>query len=394
MRLVMALNLLIFISQGPLAATGNESFRVSIEARKNTIQSYQKRAELKLARSTDFCRGFYLPKKIGSWQCKPVGAGKLKCVSKFKCGLVNKIFSRITESRRIRSELKKLPRDNRSFAMSVSKKPLRNPSKYRYVKEIKRKRQAAFNSQKAKIKRRIKQRTQRIKREMTEYDEFSKLEKELAIERSRTNPSMRKKSVDRFSSNGLEEDRRQIKESIEDIPPFRMERIKSNTSNEEIIKISKGTKEVPIDRKFQLFAFSGAMTQVQDDNENTIATIDFAWTPRWQFSRKWAARGRVGGHFISEEPIDGFDSETFLVYDLAAEAEYSLFDGGFYLSAGLGIQSWTSDAGGAFSTVSLGAGYLFEFNKLKVFDRLFVNYTTVGNEAANKELKVGFGVSF
>jgi hypothetical protein len=244
------------------------------------------------------------------------------------------------------------------------------------------------------IKSRIKARTQKIKREMTEYDEFSKLEKELAIERSRSNPTMRKGTVDSLSSNALEEDRRQLNESIEDTAPFRMERIKSNQGNEEIIRISKGTKEIPKDRKFQLLAFGGAMTQVQDANENTVATIDIAWTPRWQFAQKWAARGRVGGHFISVEPVDGLDSETFLVYDLGVEAEYSLFDGGFYLSGGLGVQSWTSTTGGAFSAVSIGGGYLFDYNKLKIFDRLFVSYTAIGNEAANKELKVGFGLSF
>ncbi len=386
----------LLLLSSAFAVTGNESFNVVIEGRSNTIESYQKRAELKLARSTNFCRGFYLPEKIGAWGCEPVGSGKMKCTSKYKCGLINKTFSRVTESKRIRLELKKVPTDKRPFSMHVSKKSLRTPSKRHYVREVNRKRQQAYNSQKAIIKRQVKERANKIKLEMTEYDEFSKLEEELAIERTQSGHSVSKNKVDNLSSNDLEEDQSQLKEDLTGII-YRMERTESNSGDEEIIRISKGVKgdkEIPMRRKLKLLAFSGAMTQVQDVNDNTVATFDLAWTPRFKYSDKWAFRGRLGGHFISVEPLDGFDSETFLVYELGAEAEYTLFDDGYYLSAGLGFQSWGSTAGGTFTAVSIGGGYHFEFNKLKIFDRVFASYTAIGNEASNKELKIGLGVSF
>ena len=378
------------------AGKGNESFTVKITANKNYSNIFQKRAELKLARSTDFCRGFYMPRKVGSWQCKGIDSKNSKCVAKYKCSLINRSFSRVTESRRLRGELGKLPRVSRSFQMVVSKKPLRNPSKYRHVKAVEKRRTKLLAEQKSYLQERIRKRTKKIKEQVTEYDEFAQLEKELAIETKAFSPNDRLAKVDELSSNTLDEDRKQLANNQEEVAPFRMERMKSNTGNEEIIRIKKldPEEELPEDRKFQILSFAGAMTKISDANASSVATADIAWTPRWNFSPKWGLRGRLGGHFISSEIVDGEDPETFLVYDLGAGLEWHPWAGGLFLSGGLGIQSWTSTTGGAFSTVSLGGGYLFDFNKVKIVDRLFLSYTSVGNEVANKELKVGIGVSF
>lgn len=376
-------------------ASDEKPFFVTIEGKRSLVQSYQKRAELKMARSTDFCRGFKMPKLIGVWQCQPSSQGLSKCRSKYMCDHVTKNFSRLSESRRLTKELNSIGRTSSSFTMVVAKKPFRNPNKYRYVDQIKRQRESYRMAESSALRRQIKTRTKKLQEEMTEYDEFAQLEKELSIETKPSTPEERKGSVDSLSSNALAEDRRQLDSNQEDIAPFRMERVKSNNGNEEIIRIKKKEDEVPEDRRFQILSFSGAMTRVQDANANSVATADVAWTPRWQFGEKWAFRGKLGGHFISAEVVEGEEAETFLVYDLGGDLEWTPFtSSGFYLNAGLGIQSWTSTTGGAFSTVSFGAGYLFDFNKVKVVDRIFVNYSTVGNEASNTELKVGIGVSF
>lgn len=372
-----------------------DKFYVTIEGKRSSIKSFQKRAELKMARSTDFCRGFTMPKLISAWACQPSKKGMTKCRGKYMCDLVNKNFSRLSESRRLTKELSNIGRTRESFTMIVGKRPLKNPNKYRYVDAVKRKRESARMAQKRVLKQEIKKRTAKLQEEMTEYDEFAQLEKELNIQPTPTNPSQRKESVDALSSNSLAEDRRQLKENVEEIAPFRMERVRSNNGNEEVIRIKKREDIVPEDRTFQILSFSGALTQVQDSNASSVATADVAWTPRWQFANKWAFRGRLGGHFISAEIVDGEDPETFLVYDLAGELEWFPFSGnGFYLQGGLGVQSWTSTTGGAFSTVSMGGGYLFDFNSVKIVDRLFLSYTSVGNDAANTELKLGIGVSF
>jgi len=206
----------------------------------------------------------------------------------------------------------------------------------------------------------------------------------------------RKAKIDDLSSTSLEEDKKQLGGQTAEVAPFRLERVKSNRGNEEIIRI-KRADDAPVEkeRRFQLFSFSGAITRVTDANASSVATADVGWTPSYRFSDKWGFRGRLGGKFISSEIVVGEDPETFLVYDLAGDFEYFPFLGrGFFLNAGLGIQSWTSSTGGSFSTLSLGAGWLFDFNKAKIVDRLFVTYTSVGNEAANKEMRFGIGVSF
>lgn len=372
-----------------------KTFFVTIEGKRSSMESFKKRAELKMARSTDFCRGFTMPRLISTWSCRPSKRGMSKCRGKYMCALVNKNFSRLSETRRIRKELSGIGRTRQAFTMVVGKRPLKNPNKYRYVEAIKRKRDSALMARKRVLKKEIKARTEKLQKEMTEYDEFAQLEKELNITPTQSTPGQRKASVDSLSSNSLAEDRRQLQDNQEAIAPFRMERTRSNNGNEEVIRIKKREDIVPEDRKFQILSFSGALTQVQDSNASSVATADVAWTPRWQFAKKWAFRGRLGGHFISAEIVDGEDPETFLVYDLAGDLEWYPFSGnGFYLQGGAGIQSWTSTTGGAFGTFSMGAGYHFDFNSVKIVDRLFLSYTTVGNEAANTELKLGIGVSF
>lgn len=376
-------------------AYGAKAFYVTIEGKRSSMESFKKRAELKMARSTDFCRGFTMPKLISTWSCRPSKRGETKCRGKYTCDLINKNFSRLSETRRLRKELSTIGRTRESFTMVVGKRPLKNPSKYRYVEKIKRKRDSLRMARKQVLKKEIKERTQKLQKEMTEYDEFAALEKELDITPQKSTPSQRKESIDSLSSNSLAEDRRQLQDNQELVAPFRMERTRSNNGNEEIIRIKKREDIVPEDRTFQILSFSGALTQVQDSNASSVATADVAWTPRWQFSPKWAFRGRLGGHFISAEIVEGEDPETFLVYDLAGELEWFPFVGnGFYLQGGLGVQSWTSTTGGAFGTFSMGGGYLFDFNSVKIIDRIFLSYTSVGNDAANTEMKLGIGVSF
>lgn len=372
-----------------------KAFYVTIEGKRSSMESFKKRAELKMARSTDFCRGFTMPRLISTWSCQPSKRGETQCRGKYTCDLVNKNFSRLSETRRLKKELGSIGRTRESFTMVVGKRPLKNPNKYRYVEKINRERDSLRMARKQVLKKEIKERTKKLQQEMTEYDEFAALEKELEITPKKASPSERKDSIDSLSTNSLAEDRRQLQDNQELVAPFRMERTRSNNGNEEVIRIKKREDIVPEDRTFQILSFSGALTQVQDSNASSVATADVAWTPRWQFSSKWAFRGRLGGHFISAEIVEGEDPETFLVYDLAGELEWFPFSGnGFYLQGGLGVQSWTSTTGGAFGTVSMGGGYLFDFNSVKIVDRLFLSYTTVGNDAANTELKVGIGVSF
>ncbi len=377
-------------------AYGQERFSVSIKGKERLLPSFQRRAELTLARSTKFCRGFTMPKKVGSWQCSSFGEGLKKCVAKYKCGLINKNFSRVTETRRIRKELKQVGMTRSKFPMVVSKKPLRTPDRRRYADKVQRERDNRRLSQKRELRERIKERTQRVKNELTEFDEFAQLEKELAIETKVSTPQERKETLDDFSKVTMAEDRRQLENNKEEFAPFVLERETNNSGDEEIIRIKKrGEEDVVKETPFKIFSFATALTSVGDANGSSVATIDIAWTPRWRFTPSLAARGRVGGHFFSVEIVEGEDPETFIVYDVAAELEWFPWDStGLYGTAGLGVQSWTSTTGGAFSVVSLGAGYLFDYSKGKVIDRVFLNYARVGNEDSNTELKLGIGVTF
>ena len=392
-RALFTLLLSAFLSTS--VALGQERFTVTIEGKDGYLKSFQKRAELKLARSTKFCRGFTMPKMISQWKCVPTGEGMRKCSAKAKCGLINKVFSRTTETRRLREELKKIGYTRHKFPMIVSKKPLVTPHRSRYVDEIQRRRENERVAEERSLRKRIKERTQKAKAELTEYDEFAQLEKELDIETKKSTPAERREALDEFSKVTLAEDRKQLEGNVEGVAPFVLERQTNNSGDEEVIRIKRRDDRIPEDRTIQLLSFSTALTSIGDSAGNSVATVDVAWTPRWQFSPSLAARGRVGGHFYSVEIVEGEDPETFLIYDVAGELEWFPFeDSGWYATGSLGIQSWASTTGGAFSMVSVGAGYQFNFSQAKVFDRVFFNYSTVGNEEGNSELKLGVGITF
>lgn len=394
-KTLISLILLLTLSAASFGAVGGKPFRVTIEGPRRYIDVYKKRAELKMARSTDFCRGFTMPKIGSRWSCKPSDGKNYRCQAAYNCKLIRKNFSRVSETKRIRKELGGLPRVRNSFTMVVGKRPLKNPNKYKYVDQINRRRQQVKVAEKKALRQKVQERTNKLKKQLTEFDEFAQLEKELAIKTEPVPKGERREKVDELSTTSLDEDRKQIAAQNEEVAPFRMERVQSNDGNEEIIRIKKAEKEVEKDRRFQILSFAGAMTRVTDANASSVATADIAWTPRWQFSRKWAFRGRLGGHFISSEIVEGEDPETFLVYDLGGDLEWFPFsESGWYLNGGLGIQSWTSTTGGSFSTLTFGGGYLFQYNKGKIVDRIFLSMTSVGNEASNQELKVGIGTSF
>lgn len=386
---------ILIIALISLRVSGNIDvpFKVSIEGPRTYMEIYKKRAELKLVRSADFCRGYTMPHLKGKWTCMPSDNLQNKCVGEFTCKLINIKFSRVSESKRIRKELKSFPKNKSPFTMIVSKNPLKNPSKYRYIDRAKKYGERPETRTKRLLNEKVKKRTKYLKNKLTEFDEFEALEKELGIKTKSLTSSPKKEKVDKDITTVFSDEEEET-ESLDDAA-FIVEKIESNTGKEEIIKIKRRDNNIPVESKIHYLSFTAAMTRVTDSRESAIATADIAWTPRYKFNQKFTGRGRVGGHYISSEVVEGENPETFLVYDLGGELEWFPLKGkNFYLNGGLGLQSWSSSVGGVFSTITLGGGFYFKYNKAKVVERLFLSLTNVGNDNSNKEFKVGLGATF
>ena len=368
-------------------ASGNEPFKVKIQAKTAFIETYQKRAEYKMAKSIDFCRGFYIPVPANSWSCRPIGNQKSECQVQYRCRLGHKNLSRLTETRRIKGELNKLPRTRDRFKLIVGKRPVKNPRLAARLKMRAQKKRRIQN--KVTARKQLVQNARKVKQEVQEFDEFAALEKELNIENSNT----RGNSLAVFEEEQKKqaaEDKKQMQ--VDSKPKFVLEQSNSTDGKSKLFKVKPiEEKKKRSDSKHKLLAFTASLAKVEDQNANSVASMDAAWTPRWRISDNWKFVGRLGGHAIKAFVAD--ESETFFVYDLSGSLEWSITDN-IYVEGGLGIQKWNSSTGGSFGTNELGIGYQFDLYKLAVVDRVFFKYKAVGNDDKNVETFFGLGISF
>lgn len=357
----LALGLLALALIIPLTrADKGTTFKLEVSSSKSSIEYYKTKSQWQLMKGDKTCRGFYLPRPKSKWKCE--GDEAISCTREFECSLSNKNYNRKTEIRRLANELQKMkPQSTVAHAVVKTQKTLVLDKKKPVAKEV----EVVETKKSKKIQNTV------AKSEAKEYlNNFSE-----------------------FTDKAEKEDMKQL-EAVKLEPRWVVRQERSLDGRTTVFKVRPKEDKDIIDENRQPFvplAFSGAMAKVSDSNTNTLSTTDVSWNPRYRFKNNWGMRGHAGGHFI--KATIGDNSETFLVTDFGLIAEYYLSDN-FYFDGGLGIQKWNSTTGGAFSTMTIGAGYQFDFHKINIIDRIFTNYQTVGNEDKNKELKFGIGISF
>ncbi len=391
----------------------DKTFKVSLTGNFNYVESFQKRAELKLVRSTDFCRGFTIPTPSSVWKCERVGGGEAKCEAQFECSMIKRGFSRKSQSARLISEINKLNMPKKKFSMVISRRPFQNIDRYKLAKEVERKkREKLLAFQKAKRERKEKEeailnnqirlRANRLKNEMTEMDEFAQLEQELdvATQKNKTDPTMargRMKSLEQLEAEELAADEQELENKSEESGVFGEDKELTQMESEK----EEGAIADPPDAtasqkesKWRLLSFGAGMFSIGDSEENSVTTFGIMWSPLWKLNNNWYIKGNLTWHPYSATVEAGAEAESFNIFEVGAQVEWRILDGGLFVSAGYGIQSWGSSVGGSFSAVSFGGGYYFEERKDRLIDYVFVKQTSVGNETTNTELVGGLGFFF
>ena len=360
---ILPLILLAAVVVIPLTwAQKGTTFKLEVKSYSHSISYYQTKAEWQLMKGDKTCRGFYLPRAKSKWNCANDGEQSL-CHREYECVLSNKNFNRKVEINRLAKQLKKMsPKTKVASAVVKTERQLKIDRA-----SSKPKLQTVENSIKKKAPIKV------VERKIT--------------------PSKSQKYLEEFQEFSEKEDLKQM-DDIKAESRYVLEQNKSLDGRTTVFKIRPKEELEVLDEYRQSFlplSFTGAIAKVTDKEANTLSTTDIAWTPRYRFKNSWGMRGHAGGHFVKAN-IETI-AETFLVLDFAAYAEYFLGES-FYVDGGLGIQKWNSSTGGAFSTMGFGLGYQFDYRKVKIVDRLFVSYTSVGNEDKNTEIKAGIGLSF
>lgn len=411
---ILTFLILMLIARNSFAQIVDSTFNVSLSGDLNYLKSFQLRAELKLARSTDFCRGFTIPTPKSAWKCDRIGGGEAKCLAKFECGMIKKGFSRKSETIRLTREIRKLNMAKKKFAMVISRRPFKNINRYKLAKEVAKKRRAKLvemkqakadrkRQEEAILRKQIKLRSKRLKNEMTEMSEFAQLEQELdvATQKKKTDSSIansRIETVEQMEAEALAADQVELNSSDEESGVFGEDKELAQLESEEEFLSDESEEPETVTTestsKLKLLSFGTGMYSISDSEDNAVTTFGLLWSPLWRLNKNWHVKGNVSWHPFSAVVDINAEAESFNIIEIGADLEWRILDGGLYVSAGYAIQNWGSSVGGSFSAISLGGGYYFEERKDRLIDYIFVKQVSVSNETSNVELVGGLGFIF
>jgi hypothetical protein len=377
-------------SQALFAQNAKGIFSIVVEGKRTDLSYIKKRSELAMARSTKYCRGSKMPKAQGSWSCKKTSPRVSNCVLEYKCNFVNKKFSRLSETRRIRSSLKSIPKSKSKYSITLvhedKKEVMKQLGGGKFVVESAKgssknygaqtlaasSSAKSFSSGNPTVKKKPKVQSQKTKRqksiEREELDELSAVKE------------------DDFLVDTQEKEEEWVLET------------KKKTDGTEEYQIYKkdekykGKQTTPTGERNQWASFALSYISVSDALENSLATFDAAWTPFLWYSNSWAIRGQLGVHQFKLAETDTTEEESFLIYDLAGFGVFRV--GGLFAELGFGIQKWNNSTGDSFNTLTLGGGYIFDYYKLKFIDRIQAGFTSVSNDISTKEFRLSVGISF
>lgn len=353
-----------------------EQFSVVVEGTRSHLDYIKARSELTVARSTKFCRGSKMPKSVGEWSCKNTAPRMSNCVLEYKCQYVNKKFNRLSESKRLRSNLKAIPHLKSKYTISLLYKdkkqileeidnqaPSLPPSKKVVASNF-----SAQQLKSSKPKPKIKIRKKQIKKDKNRASSLKK--------------KVTKKKIDTS------------KEDLEELS-FLKESEEKNTLEAEAVSPLKKEKDdegSQFETKVQLKNFALSYISISDSEETSLTTFGLAWTPHIWFTKHFGIRGHFGFHSYETVETDLVESQSFLIYDIAAYGQY-LFTN-LYFEVGYGTQKWNLEGAESVSSLSFGTGYLFDEKILYVLDRVSLEMSSLSNEVSTKELKLSIGASF
>lgn len=368
-------------------------FKISIKGKRGLTEGLKKRAELKMARSTAYCRGFYMPKRTAKWACKATAPGVNTCQTVYRCKPTTKKFNRNSEVRRLKKEIRKIRITKDPLKIKVGRKPYKKLRTKKLMKKL----------VQAKSLPRPKPRPTPVPTPApniappespdvsnSDLDELAQFNESDDVANA-----MVKSTVDEDLTEGLDDDFEDELEELSENVDKKTEKMASEENKEEGSdegEDEEDSSDGPYEsHPAKLAAFSFDLIQVADDFDS-IVTIGASWTPRKDFNTKVGMRGQFGAKSLKIFSGTTLE-ETFLVYELGLYM-YLNFNPRIYAEVGYVLQKWNDTEGSSESAFGVGLGYKFDQKIMKVFDRLFLNYSTVSNQTNNRELKFSAGISF
>ncbi len=376
-------------------------FEVKVYAPKIHRGYAQAKAEYQMAMDVNQCRGPFVAKPIAAWNCvnTPRNPSRIQCSRKYQCTRITKKLNRITMITSTREKMgrfkTKVQDDDLKIIIPINKQPSFD------VGEMAQKRKQLLEWKK-----------QLAEREKEERERKARLARLKDILPNEPEVSSNNEILEFLKSEGLSPDdirddedikaflkREKISDDVvyRDYDPFTEEDVKwvlqTTIEPDGMTKIYKLRRLTSSDDRFisefQWFRATASMVEVASEDDS-LRTTNISWTPLYLLNDRWTIRGNAGMHFIKE--VQGSTENSFSLLELGAYAQYNPEK--LYYEFGGGYQVWNNDEGDRFIFTTIGLGYVFEIPLFRYIDRVFTNYTFVGNPDSNREFKLGVGFAF
>jgi len=414
----------IWFSEAQSSPFKSNKFQVSIKAERSDLEYVQLKADYRTLKKSRYCKGAFISDASGKWECDQ--GSMQKCSKKYQCKRVNRTFNIKTESQRIRKAMaqtgmikpgrhkiwvSRKPKKNKSnqkkIAKSISPKNFSGvqylgtgPIRGQVFDGSEEQRQAYIEKQKMTASEFKEQANQKEALDELKAEAQEKVDKKIAAKGFKKAERVEETTkADEAMSELDETDDSEYQEAMdiaEDSSESDIE-LDMDEEGDADIAASEGSSDDEGSNSgesmFKFLAFSGGFVSISTI-EQSISTLEVAWTPRMTFGAgsTFGIRGHYGFHQYTIPATSLLTEEIIAIIDM--KAMLFKYFGNFVLEAGVGVQSWGGTVGQSFSTISGTLGYKFDVPVMKAVDRLYVHYMQIAAAEPATSMEFGIGISF
>ncbi|MDD0853657.1 hypothetical protein HBN50_11155 [Halobacteriovorax sp. GB3] len=358
-------------------------FSLAFEAKKDEVEYFQVRNEIKLLRSKKVCPDAQYAQIKRTWECRKVTKELLKCAADFICEYPMSKNAKSFDMRRLLAKMMSLPVGSSKVKTLVSANKsstfLGNLERIDFSK-TKDEQKGTFGPQELRVQKIVVEESEKEKRKENVFYLDDGKEKTTSLEKFAEENFVKKEET-------ISEDEVQV--DLNSLMGSQEEPAKDIFKEAEQVKKASKEKESKNEKSnFDFLNFTASYIQIYD-GVTSLSSMDGAWTPFYWFSEQIGLRGRFGLHQFEIE-LSATEKERFNVIDMSAFFIFRLDH--LYLEAGYGMQKWSSTISASPSVFSLGAGYYFTKPLLGYVDRLIFNYNSVSSDEGANEILLGFGI--
>ncbi len=348
-------------------AKSKKHFHLVVKSSPDKMEYSKNYAQFKMANNVDFCRGIHIPVSASKWKCKKEKSIDV-CLMKYKCSLINKSLSRLTEISKYRKKFSKHKNVDLKINYHIVGIPLL----------IKKKTEFKLDSKIAKKDKKIKK-----------IDKIQIEQKDKEINK-KSSKNDNKFNIDKFAENQLEKVEADYNASYKIL----VDKDENLPLNKNQTTWEKEEYNFNYKDPWKLLSFGLSTNYIKDKRNNSIISLEPMWSPKYNFKDRWYLLGALGIYKIKVNFVRGNRqiSETFYTYNTGAYLGYRFSDKNS-IALGIGLESWKSEnQPDNYSYFSFRAEKRFTSPKAFKLSYLFAEFNLLNNDYKIFKMGLGFNI--